>query len=121
MIKFAAIPSFRRKENILRITNATNYNSNAIIKEFGITVGTNFERIEARILPAPSLEYADGKRITARSGVWRPDNLAFISPKVIKTWYVIVMDNRIRQSDVDSFIKSVSCFFYIFIKFIIIS
>lgn len=105
MIKYAATGPAVRQKKIYDLLDNLCHNKNDVVQSFGLNVNDSFIKIPARILPAPTLEYAANKTINVRDGVWRPDNLSFLNPMNCTKFAVINMDDRCRDGDIDRFIK----------------
>ncbi|KAK9870485.1 hypothetical protein WA026_008044 [Henosepilachna vigintioctopunctata] len=89
MIRRAATSTTVRKEKILNSLQQTNHNSDLCIKEFGFTIGSAFEKIQARVLDPPSLAYFNGTSVRPSKGVWRADNVRFLKGAEIQKWTII--------------------------------
>jgi hypothetical protein len=64
------------------------------MKEFGITISDALERVEARILDAPLLQYKDGAKESVIKGAWRADGQHFHTPGALNKWCIINLDER---------------------------
>lgn len=108
MIKFSATSTDVRKKKILTFIKDINHNANPVIKDFGINVGSQFEEINARKLPAPSLEYKDKKQIQPRDGVWRAENTHFLQGRSLTNWAILVLDDRFPMNIIKKFAEMLS-------------
>lgn len=113
MIRQAATPTIVRKEKIEKILKEINYNQSMTVQKFGLRVDDKFAQIFARLLDAPRLEYAGGKTIQPTLGVWRPDNMPFITSMNATKWGVLVLDERTREPLVNDFCRKVRPFFFL--------
>lgn len=109
MIREAATSTDVRKNKILNILNQIKYNDASSVRGFGLKVDDKFAEIPARILEPPMLQYKD-RTIRPQRGEWRPENMHFITPKEAVQWGVLILDNRVRESDVDGVCRMVSEF-----------
>ena len=108
MIKHTAI---KPKDRLLKIRQNLqaldkNYKNNKYVQEFGIGVKDDFEQVDARVLPVPTLSYANGQVKPAR-GSWKSNNFKFIDAKVLTNWGILVLDKRIGMQDVEPFVREV--------------
>lgn len=101
MIRISATSTDVRKQKIMDILSQINYNACKTVQDFGLQVDNKFAEIPARILEAPSLNYANGS-IKPRDGVWRPDNKHFLDPKTNVNFGFLNMDRRTQRSNVDN-------------------
>ncbi|XP_049822129.1 protein argonaute-2-like isoform X2 [Aethina tumida] len=92
MIKYAATNTRVRKEKIMTGVKLANYDSDPVVKEFGFSVGSNFEQLEGRVLDSPRLAYNDNKEVQVAKGVWRADNMKFFIPVAIQKWTIAWAD-----------------------------
>lgn len=113
MIRQAATSTNVRKEKIEKILKEINYNRSMTVQKFGLRVDDKFAQIPARILDAPRLEYSCGKTIQPKLGVWRPDNMPFITSMNATQWGVLVLDDRTREPLVNDFCRKVRAFIYL--------
>lgn len=88
MIKEAATSTVERKRKIMDALNTTNYNNDLCIREFGFSVGNQFEQLQARVLTPPTLEYAREFQVTPSKGVWRNDKSHFWKGATIENWTI---------------------------------
>ncbi|KAL0270928.1 UNVERIFIED_CONTAM: hypothetical protein PYX00_008198 [Menopon gallinae] len=91
MIKYAADPPPERKRKIMEQYNHANF-SNEYTNEFGISVAGEFEKVMARVLPAPQL--STNQEI--RRGQWEVST--FQETKPLQQWCVVNMDKQLRSS-----------------------
>lgn len=89
MIKQAATPTYVRKNKIMTALRNTRHNENPCVREFGFRINNDFEKIQARVLEPPALEYANGSSVVPNKGVWRQDNYRFFRGAEISTWIII--------------------------------
>lgn len=61
MVRNAARPPAERRQTIENCIKDIQYNSDNVLKEFGIEVTEQFASIPARVLDQPSLAYAHNK------------------------------------------------------------
>lgn len=108
MIREAATSTDIRKDKILRILNQIKYNEADSVKGFGLRVDNEFAEIPARILDPPILAYAGNRTVRPARGEWRAENMEFIVPQKNINWGVLMLDNRVQESQVHDLCKMVS-------------
>lgn len=59
MIKSSATNTEVRKQKIHTGVQRANYNNHPSIREFGFSVSNDFQKLQARVLEPPRLEYKD--------------------------------------------------------------
>ena len=103
IIKLAAIPPRNRLEEI-RATVTTLRKSNELDREFDLKIGNELT-VPARILPPPKLVSANNRSVRVNPGVidFRSDQ--FFLGSQIKSWTVVLTDNRVSQQDVGHFVN----------------
>ncbi|KAF7403817.1 hypothetical protein HZH68_006611 [Vespula germanica] len=111
MIKLAATSSDRRKEKIMEGVGillaymlrfrALKINDHPTMKrEFNLSVKSEFERVPARVLDAPKLNYNNNDIVSVMKGVWRAKK--FLNPSTLldKQWTILnLVDRRIKDRD----------------------
>lgn len=97
MIRYAATNTDVRKNKIMTAVQKVKYNENRVIREFGFSVSNEFETVNARVLPPPTLTYADSKPVTPSKGTWRGDSCKFFDGASLTKWTVACLDFRTRQ------------------------
>uniref|UniRef100_A0A1B6EZT3 Piwi domain-containing protein n=1 Tax=Cuerna arida TaxID=1464854 RepID=A0A1B6EZT3_9HEMI len=105
MVKAAARPADERKRRILQHMMEAGFNRDPCVNEFGISVNDKFEKIKARVLEAPNLEYRE-RKVKASQGVWRAAQ--FVSSNQLNTWVVMSLAQRTNQNDLVNFAKTMS-------------
>ncbi|XP_069693993.1 protein argonaute-2-like isoform X2 [Periplaneta americana] len=101
MIKQAATNTDVRKEKIRNALRSVNFNDDPCVREFGLSVGGEFEKVKARVLPPPDLEYRDQQKVKPRSGVWR--GASFINSPELKSWIILNLDRYTREDTLWNF------------------
>lgn len=69
-----------------------------LMNEFHFSVNTEFEKVPARVLKAPKLQYKE-KEITVSKGTWKADK--FFSPCVLpkNLWTILNLDKFVNAHD----------------------
>lgn len=107
IIKRSATDTATRKQKIMHLFNKIGYNNAPTIKEFGVSVGTAFEQVGARIIDPPNLQYRNELAKPAR-GVWRAERGSFILPSTEITqrplnWIILNLDQYCRPDAIETF------------------
>lgn len=110
MIRYAATSTEVRKNKIMTATQSANYNRSPVIQEFGFSVGNEFEKVDARILPPPTLLYAESRTVAPAKGVWATNN-KFLNGAVLAKWTIACLDRRTRLDSISRLADMVSTFF----------
>lgn len=105
MVRNAARPPQERKLRIMETVQRVNYNRDQCINEFGIqVVADQFQRVPARVLDPPKLEYFGNRPVIPRAGVWR--NLRFLRASDLGCeWVILNLDERTRDDSLRKFIS----------------
>lgn len=88
MIKYSATTTSERKNKIQEILSVASHNKNPCIKEFGFSIGKEFQRLDGRVLDPPQLQYDNGK-VTPKNGVWW--NKKFQNAAMVRKWMVVAV------------------------------
>ncbi|KAJ9582418.1 hypothetical protein L9F63_003271, partial [Diploptera punctata] len=97
MIKQTATSTTERKRKILESLKSVRLNDDCVVKEFGLSVCDKFEKVEARILDAPRLEY----NMNTRRGVWRVKS--FIATNNLTNWIMLNLTDNTRLDEIRRF------------------
>ena len=100
MIRFAVTKPSVRAGAINNGLKALNWPKDPYQAHYGMKIDTNMMKTKARLLPAPQVEFANGKtEKPGTNGRWRIDGKQFIeSGKPLKHWAVLVFDNWSHSS-----------------------
>ncbi|WVY93883.1 hypothetical protein V8G54_032971 [Vigna mungo] len=66
----------------------SNYGSEPLLRNCGISISTGFTEVEGRVLPAPRLKFGNGEDLNPRNGRWNVSNKRFVEPSKIERWAV---------------------------------
>ncbi|XP_043269247.1 protein argonaute-2-like [Venturia canescens] len=104
MIKYAATDAQTRKRKIMEGFAKMRTNEDPAMREFGVSIGGEFEKVNARVLNPPTLK-GKGDMIV-RKGVWRASG--FFTPVTLpsKSWTILNLNDRTRE---DSLRNMVGC------------
>ncbi|KAJ9582416.1 hypothetical protein L9F63_003269, partial [Diploptera punctata] len=104
MVRVAATDTNIRKRKIYDAISKVNYGTDECIKEFGISVSGNFEKVDGRVLNPPNLEYKSrgaSVDVPPSRGVWRAAE--FLVSNKLQSWIVLNLDNRTRVDKLQDF------------------
>jgi eukaryotic translation initiation factor 2C len=93
MIKYCANSSDVRKQTISDYIHTARYNDDVVVKEFDIHINNEFERLDARILDTPIIQYKGGESVQVRNAQWRQTRF-FEAAQRINRWTIISVNNR---------------------------
>ncbi|CAL5432255.1 unnamed protein product [Camellia sinensis] len=93
-----------RERSIDQIARHNNYNTDKFVNEFGLRVRTELTSVDARVLPAPMLQYQDTQE-TPRVGAWNMIDKKMVNGGKVKFW-TCVSFSRIRQEEVFRFCEN---------------
>lgn len=70
----------------------------SLLNEFHFSVHGEFEKVPARVLEAPKLQYND-RQVNVFKGAWRADK--FLKPCDLpeNSWTILSLDGYVRDSD----------------------
>ncbi|XP_022728605.1 protein argonaute 4-like [Durio zibethinus] len=67
----------------------SNYGAEPVLRSCGVSISSNFTRVEGRILPPPGIITGDGKAFAPKNGRWNFNNKRFVEPTRIESWGVV--------------------------------
>lgn len=108
VIKIAATSTDTRKTKIMALLDQIKHNQSPIIRGFGLEVDSDFAKVQARCLAAPTIEYANNKLIQVRNGVWRGEGMPFLIPESANKWAILNANQRTRNDELNELAASVS-------------
>ena len=103
IVKVASNPPARRRGNALNTMTQLNHNSDPVCRDFGITVDRNPIKVNARVLPTPTIEYSNNNKAKPSGGSWRANGKCN-KAGILDAW-VVVVDARMRRPEVETFVK----------------
>ncbi|KAL6425221.1 hypothetical protein ACFW04_009460 [Cataglyphis niger] len=106
MIKYAATPAPIRKQRIEDAFAMIEVNNSLTMKqEFHLAVNPEMKQVNARILPAPVLQY--NERIArVNKGIWQMQTFLRASNLGKDTWTILDLSNVIMSNFTNEFVKS---------------
>lgn len=108
MVKLAATSTDERRRKIMDMLHQIAHNQSPALNQFGVTVGTDFAQIPARVLNTPELEYKNGKIVVPVHGRWRVESAQFLISKPLSKYAVLIMDKYVHDNQVKEFCGLVS-------------
>ncbi|OIW13413.1 hypothetical protein TanjilG_19765 [Lupinus angustifolius] len=66
----------------------SNYGSEPLLRNCGVSISTGFTEVEGRVLPAPRLKFGNGEDLNPRNGRWNVSTKKFVQPTKIERWAV---------------------------------
>lgn len=107
MIKQAATSTDVRRSKIMNLLREIRHNESPTLQQFGVGVAADFTTVKARVLNAPTLEYADKRQVQPRLGVWNPAG-SFLYPVQLNNWALLILDQRANERMVYDLASNVS-------------
>ena len=109
MVKATSTKPNVRSERIQETRRALQYEGDAYMKDFGVSISNEMITCNARILPPPTLEYHAASRektLTPRDGGWNLRDKRIPIGKTLHSWSVIVFgtEREFRRDTVSNFI-----------------
>ncbi|XP_065208062.1 protein argonaute-2-like isoform X2 [Planococcus citri] len=105
MVRNAAKGTDIRKGRIMDTIGQAGFNADPCAREFGITVGSNFEKVEAHILKAPVIRYQNST-VPVRNGVWQTRSDKFINSPGLDSWVIINTDRKIGNPQIQNLVRN---------------
>lgn len=107
MIKFAVQRPTERRQDIMANVQALAWSTDKYLQEFGIKVQTAMPVVQARLIPNPEVQYANGKVNPGTSGRWdlRGKKFTLPNPQPLKSWAFVAVDECVDKKTLDNFVK----------------
>ncbi|XP_037046508.1 protein argonaute-2-like [Bradysia coprophila] len=106
IIRVAATSTDVRKSKIMDMLDKIQHNESPIVRSFGLELDTNFAKVQARCLKAPSIVYGNGKLVEVKNGVWRGEGQPFLIPESANKWAILNVNQRTRNNDLNELAAS---------------
>ncbi|XP_076381016.1 protein argonaute-2-like [Megalopta genalis] len=98
LIRYASTDTQRRKEKIMHGFKKMKLNEQPTLsKEFNLSVNCEFEKVPARVLEAPVLEYKQESRVNVIKGVWRATNFRLPTRLADNEWTILNLDKFTQE------------------------
>ncbi|XP_058728343.1 protein argonaute 4-like [Vicia villosa] len=68
---------------------SSNYDSEPMLRNCGISITSGFTQVDGRVLEAPRLKFGNGEDFNPRNGKWNLNNKKFVEPVKIVKWAVV--------------------------------
>ncbi|KYN18207.1 Protein argonaute-2 [Trachymyrmex cornetzi] len=105
MIRKAATAAPIRKRNIEAAFRTLEINRSSVMeREFNLSVSTEMQKVDARVLPSPGLRYANST-MTVERGVWRLQRFNQAKSLGSNSWTILILANRISDDEIQLFVK----------------
>ncbi|KAG8037434.1 hypothetical protein G9C98_005644, partial [Cotesia typhae] len=103
MMKEAGKTAPKRMGGIKTVLNSMDFNNNLTMKEFGVSLTGQLEKIDARVLESPSLKYKDIKSLKVQKGVWRAGK--FLEAQSIQDdcWTILNLSSECKEEEMRKF------------------
>ncbi|WJX64437.1 Protein argonaute-4 [Trifolium repens] len=85
------------KERMQVLTDAlrtSNYGSEPMLRNCGISITSGFTQVDGRVLQAPRLKFGNGEDFSPRNGRWNFNNKRIVQPVKIEKWAVVNFSTR---------------------------
>ncbi|KAJ6864172.1 protein argonaute 4A-like [Populus alba x Populus x berolinensis] len=76
------------------VMKSNNYAAEPMLRSCGITIISQFTKVQGRVLPAPKLKAGNGEDVIPRNGRWNFNNKRFFEPSKIENWAVVNFSAR---------------------------
>ncbi|XP_018443266.2 protein argonaute 9 [Raphanus sativus] len=80
------------QEKMKMLNNAikdSGYNSDPMLQECGVRIGSDFTQVEGRVLPTPNLKASNGVDLFPTNGRWNFNNKKFAEAATVAKWAVV--------------------------------
>ncbi|RSH92939.1 hypothetical protein EHS25_008385 [Saitozyma podzolica] len=106
MIKEAAMRPTDRAHAVLKWRQELDHSNQAKIREWGLQVNTNMVQLQARVLPAPRVLYANNVDARVDKGMWNLRGKQFFRPgrTPLVAWAVISFDRYTDRGTMQSYV-----------------
>ncbi|KAK3319908.1 ribonuclease H-like domain-containing protein [Cercophora scortea] len=108
MIRFAVKRPRERKIQIANMISNLNWAGDKYLRHFGIRISPQMQKVTARLLPAPKIEFEKKKTLAPQlSGRWDLRGCRFIrgNREPLKAWAFVVLDSCVDKITVENFAK----------------
>ncbi|KAK9511703.1 hypothetical protein O3M35_000311 [Rhynocoris fuscipes] len=103
MVKEAAVSTDLRRSKIEGSIRDVGFNNDPFVRDFGLSVNTQFTEVDARILTPPNLLYKN-QSVQVDKGVWRTGS--FISSFPLSRWGILCANSYVRRDKLLEFASS---------------
>lgn len=108
MIRFTCTPPQDRKKAIEGKFREAGFDSDPVLKAFGLNVNPRMSEVQARLLPPPNMAYKNGT-IRPDTGSWNMRGKSFFQASKLASWAVISCCDPRRNplADIEKFFRAV--------------
>ncbi|KAF5744968.1 hypothetical protein HS088_TW07G00549 [Tripterygium wilfordii] len=83
-----------RMTALSNVLKTSKYDTEPMLRSCGISISTNFNQVEGRVLPAPRLRFGNGEEFSPRNGRWNFNNKKLVEPTKIERWAIVNFSAR---------------------------
>ncbi|KAK9715282.1 hypothetical protein RND81_06G154500 [Saponaria officinalis] len=108
LLKVTCRRPYEQEADILQTVHQNNYNQDAHMQEFGISIDDKLTTVEARVLPAPWLKYHDSgkeKQHLPQLGQWNMINKKVINGSTVNNWACINFSRTVQETAARGFCR----------------
>lgn len=107
MIKFAVQRPPQRLQDIMTKAAALSWNTDPILKEFGIRMDPNMAKVNARLIQNPEIQFGGGKHNPGTSGRWDLRGKKFLkpNPQPLVSWAFVAVEQAIDKPGLQNFVR----------------
>ncbi|KAF9970775.1 eukaryotic translation initiation factor 2C, 2 [Actinomortierella ambigua] len=107
MLDFTCKAPWDRQKAIQEGLQLLNYAENRDMQDFGMRVASEMARINARVLQAPKVTYANKATVVPRDGQWNLRDFRVADGKALESWGVAVLgqERTMPRPQVDNFLR----------------
>lgn len=108
MIKFAVQRPPQRKQEIIAMVENLDWAGDKYLKHFGIQVNPKMPMAEARLIPNPTIQFAQRVVDPKMTGRWDLRGQKFVKPNAepLRSWSFVTVGKYVDRATVDNFIKA---------------
>lgn len=103
IVKIASSRPHVRRDAAVRTMQRLNHSADPVCRDFGVKVAPGLISVEARVLPAPSIQYKRNK-VRPSDGAWKAQREQFMSGGILWTWAVVSM-STLKDHEVKEFAR----------------
>ncbi|XP_058745122.1 protein argonaute 4-like [Vicia villosa] len=79
----------QRMRDLSDAQRTSNYSSDPMLRNCGISITTRFTQVDGRVLDAPRLKFGNGENFNPRNGKWNLNDKIIVEPVKISKWAVV--------------------------------
>jgi eukaryotic translation initiation factor 2C len=108
MIKFAVTRPPQRRNDIMAAAQLINWDKDAALQAFGLTVNTHFTKTKAKLLKNPEIQFGNSKINPGMSGRWDLRGKKFFAPnsQPLSSWAFVITEGCADKPTVENFART---------------